>query len=244
MRRGEAAIASVLLVAAALPARADSSGAEVLFQEGRALLQDGDLAGACERFEASDRLEASVGTLLNLGDCREQLGETEIAHATFLAAEVLARRLGDEGRAEEAARRAGALQPPTMSARPPPVTETAPSLVVAHRAPDRWTGARKLAVVVGAVGVVSLGGGVAFGLRTAELADRSDELCPGDECADPEGLRLNRDARDLALRANICFGVAAASLAGAAALWLLGRPAEVTPVVSREHVAITLGGRF
>ena len=241
MRGADAALALALLVCP-VTADAQPASAEALFQEGRTLLAAGDVAAACDRFEASNRQEASVGTLLNLGDCRERLGDTETAWATFLAAEALARRSSDD-RADEAARRADALEP--ASARPKPPAPAPPTTIVVHQpAPSRWTTPRKLAVGAGALGLAVLGGGIAFGMRASELSGESDALCPSEVCGDPEGLRLNRDAREVALRANVCFGVAAASLAGATVLWLVGAPAEVAPIVTRDHVAIAFAGRF
>src|SRR3954447_10405599 len=51
-------------------ARADPAAAEALFREGRTLLGKGELGAACEKLEASNTLEASAGTLLNLATCR------------------------------------------------------------------------------------------------------------------------------------------------------------------------------
>lgn len=91
---------------------AQSAEAEALFREGRQLLKDGELAAGCAKLEASDALEPSVGTLLNLGDCRERLGKLASAWAAFERAEALARRTGgDEQRQAEARRRAALLEP-------------------------------------------------------------------------------------------------------------------------------------
>src|ERR1044071_9787666 len=70
-----AVIIPVCLGAAAPLARAQSAEAEALFRDGRALIKAGKLASGCDRLAASERLESSVGTLLNLGDCREKLGK-------------------------------------------------------------------------------------------------------------------------------------------------------------------------
>jgi hypothetical protein len=48
---------------------------------------------------------------LNLGDCFEQIGRTASAYGAFDEAEALARRTGDEPRAQEARRRRRALEP-------------------------------------------------------------------------------------------------------------------------------------
>jgi len=93
-------------------AHAQSAEAEALFREGRALLKHGQLAAGCDKLAASERLESSVGTLLNLGDCREKLGQFASAWAAFRKAEAMAKRSrGDDRRQAEAGRRAAALEP-------------------------------------------------------------------------------------------------------------------------------------
>lgn len=82
-----------------------------LFREGRALVVAGDLEAACERFERSEKLDAKVGTLLNLADCQERRVKLATAWAWFIKAKELAARNGDAVRAAEANRRAVALEP-------------------------------------------------------------------------------------------------------------------------------------
>ena len=91
---------------------AQSAEAEVLFRDGRDLLKQGRLVAGCDKLAASERLESSVGTLLNLGDCREKLGKLASAWAAFRKAEAMARRAaGDDRRQAEASRRAAQLEP-------------------------------------------------------------------------------------------------------------------------------------
>ena len=93
-------------------ARAQAVDAEALFREGKRLMKDGRLAEACDRFEASERVAASVGTLLNLGNCREKNDQLASAWAAFHAAAAAADRAGNEQRRSvEARRRADALEP-------------------------------------------------------------------------------------------------------------------------------------
>ena len=93
-------------------AHAQSAEAEALFRDGRNLIKRGKLAAGCDKLAASERLESSVGTLLNLGDCREKLGKLASAWAAFRKAEAMARRAGgDDKRQAEAARRAAQLEP-------------------------------------------------------------------------------------------------------------------------------------
>jgi serine/threonine-protein kinase len=92
-------------------AHADAASAEALFREGRALIKQGKLDAGCDKLDASEKLESSVGTLLNLGDCREKQGRTATAWAVFRKAEALAKREGnDKKRQREAGRRADKLE--------------------------------------------------------------------------------------------------------------------------------------
>src|SRR5262245_27685397 len=108
-----AAAAAVFWLGVACPdARAQSAEAEALFRDGRSLVKRGKLAAGCDKLAASERLESSVGTLLNLGDCREKLGKLASAWAAFRKAEEMAKRSGsDDKRQAEAARRATQLEP-------------------------------------------------------------------------------------------------------------------------------------
>ena len=106
------AITTAILITHASSARAQSAEAEVLFRDGRALIKQGKLAQGCAKIEASERLESSIGTLLNLGDCRERLGKLASAWAAFRKAEGIAKNAGtDDKREDEARRRAVALEP-------------------------------------------------------------------------------------------------------------------------------------
>jgi hypothetical protein len=121
---------ALLLLFCTSPAFAQSPAAESLFREGRALLKQGKLQDACDKFEASEMVEPSVGTLLNLGDCRERLGKFATAWAAFRKAEALARSNGKDTRREaEAHRRAERLEPqlPTLTIQ---VAKPAPGLVI------------------------------------------------------------------------------------------------------------------
>lgn len=84
--------------------------AEKLFRDGRTMLKDGKLAPACDAFAASSKLEPSVGTFLNLGDCRARLGQTASAWAAFVEARRLAHKVTD-AREAEANRRTVELEP-------------------------------------------------------------------------------------------------------------------------------------
>ena len=89
----------------------DPVGAESLFSEGRKLLDAGEFAEACNKLEASQRLEPAVGTLLNLGDCNERRGRLASAWSNYRAANSLAMTRNDPNRAEFARKKSDALQP-------------------------------------------------------------------------------------------------------------------------------------
>lgn len=67
-----------------------SATAEALFQEARAKLQAGQTQQACPLLEASQRVDAAIGTQLLLAHCYEQLGKTASAWALFREVESLA----------------------------------------------------------------------------------------------------------------------------------------------------------
>jgi len=82
---------SGVLAALALsaPARAQSSGAqaETLFRQGKDLLAKGQIAEACAAFDASQKLDPNIATLLNQAACREKNGQLATAWGLFLDAE-------------------------------------------------------------------------------------------------------------------------------------------------------------
>lgn len=104
--------ASVSVIAGS--ARAESSvsnaaAAELLFQEAVALTDAGNYAPACEKFAASQELDPTIGTMLHLADCYEQVGKVASAWSLFRVAEGQARSKQQVDRAEIAAQRAQRL---------------------------------------------------------------------------------------------------------------------------------------
>jgi hypothetical protein len=65
--------------ATALAQTRDAAGAEKLYDDGSKLLEAGDWAGACAKFEQSHALDAAPGTLLNLASCAEHDGKVALA---------------------------------------------------------------------------------------------------------------------------------------------------------------------
>lgn len=106
-------VAAVLCAGAAERVSAqerDKAAAEALFDEGRKLMAAGDFKAACAKLEASQALDAGVGTQLNLADCYEKSGRTASAWAQFRETITAARNAGSSERERVARQRAEALE--------------------------------------------------------------------------------------------------------------------------------------
>lgn len=103
-------MASVLVAATLFAGTAHAADelAETLFRAGKQAATAGDFKTACQKFEASQRLEPAPGTLLNLGDCEEKLGHFTRASQYFQSA-ISLYRAGD-ARIAYAKQRAGAAE--------------------------------------------------------------------------------------------------------------------------------------
>ena len=104
--------AALLLALAGGPARADDrASARALFDEGRQLMADGNIASACAKFEAASRLTTTAGVRLNLAGCWSKLGRTASAWAMYDEARALAERSGDAAAADLAQKGKAELEP-------------------------------------------------------------------------------------------------------------------------------------
>jgi hypothetical protein len=106
-------VSSVAIVTIADRARAadaaDVARAEALFEEAQVLTANGQIAEACVKFAASQRLDPGLGTLLRLADCFEKSGRLASAFRTFREAAAIARERGDS-RVDVAVSRAALLE--------------------------------------------------------------------------------------------------------------------------------------
>lgn len=98
-------------LAHAAPSASDRATAQVLFEQGLALIEKGNAQEACPKLEESQRLDPGVGTLLYLADCYETLGRTASAWATFLDASYAAKDAGQKDREKIANDNAERLKP-------------------------------------------------------------------------------------------------------------------------------------
>jgi len=73
----------VVLLSTAIVRAGDPALAEALYQEGKRLAGEGNWAAACPKFEASYQADKTLGTLLNLADCREHLGQIATSWADW-----------------------------------------------------------------------------------------------------------------------------------------------------------------
>lgn len=89
---------------------ADLAAADAAFNEALQLMDAGDFAQACPKLEQSQKLAPASGTLLNLGDCYEQLARLPSAFRSFSKAAALAHETGKPERERVARQRADALR--------------------------------------------------------------------------------------------------------------------------------------
>jgi tetratricopeptide (TPR) repeat protein len=102
-------LALVLGLALTSHALAQTAEATALYKQGKKLAEDKDWAGACEKFETSERLEPAIGTEMNLGKCHEELGHTASAWSWYQKAFERAKK-NDDDRAAAAKQRVVELE--------------------------------------------------------------------------------------------------------------------------------------
>jgi serine/threonine-protein kinase len=315
--------ATTLLVGLALVPKSafagDAAAAEVLFNEARTLVAKGDYEHACPKLEESQRLDAGMGTLFNLGDCYEHVGKTASAWGAFRDVAAQASVAGQQARANDARARASALEPRlvTLSIDASPAASSLQTLVVkrddvaigrpqwgsaipidpgkhvivatadgkrtwqgevtisetvratnvvipaledqapapektpverpsAQRASSGST-QRTVGLVVGGLGVVGLGLGTFFGLKSMSRHDDDQPHCDSSSNCDPQGVALRNEARDAGNISTVAFIAGGALLAGGAVLFLTaprGSSSGATAAVGFGPGAVTLRGAF
>ncbi len=80
------------------PRLGPNAEAEALFTAAREQMRAGNPAQACKLFEQSHAIDPALGTLLNIGSCREQMGDVPGACASYAEAVTLAAQRSDERR--------------------------------------------------------------------------------------------------------------------------------------------------
>jgi hypothetical protein len=135
---------------------------------------------------------------------------------------------------------------PAPTSEPEPADEEQP-------APSIFTPKRKIALGVAGLGIAALGAGIVLGIQARGFERDAYALCPDPATPCGDGERANElidKGHQRALFANVSYGVAAASLIGAGALWLLGAPAKpeaavaVTPRAGVGTAGVSVTVRF
>lgn len=101
-------LALVFVIAFTGRAFAQNAEAEGMFDEGDRLFSAGKIAEACDAFEASNRIEQRAGTLIRLGECREQNHQYASAWSAYKDALT---RVRDPRKREIAEAKAKSLEP-------------------------------------------------------------------------------------------------------------------------------------
>jgi hypothetical protein len=104
---------SLALGLSATAAHADDAGAQaqMLFDEGKRLMDAEDFAGACPKLAESQRLDPGNGTLARLATCHEKQGKTATAWSEFAELVTSAQRAGQADRERFARQRIAVLEP-------------------------------------------------------------------------------------------------------------------------------------
>ena len=98
MKYSKIVAAAVVAIAAAhtgVQAQSSTAQAETLFRQGKDLMSKGKISEACAAFDASQKLDPTIATLLNQASCREKNGQLATAWGLFLDAERQSRAATD-----------------------------------------------------------------------------------------------------------------------------------------------------
>jgi hypothetical protein len=102
---------ALIAVLAPAYARAQDPEAAALFSAAKDLAAKGQWSEACPKFEAAERKEPALGTLMNLADCHEHTQLIARAWGEWRLAYEQAKKARDDSRADLAKRRAEGLEP-------------------------------------------------------------------------------------------------------------------------------------
>ncbi len=103
---------AIFVARTSLAGESERLAAESLFSEARGMLARGEHDAACAKFAASQKLDPSVGAMVNLAECAVRRGETATAWLLYRDAAALASRKGDLDRERGVLDRAAALEVP------------------------------------------------------------------------------------------------------------------------------------
>jgi hypothetical protein len=145
-----------------------------------------------------------------------------------------------------AGRATDVVLPPLEDAPPPSIAAaTEPSREAVSASSGRGGAMRVSGVVLGAVGLASIGVGVWFGVHAFQYSDDAKLACANGGCND-EALAKNQDAKDAARVANITIGAGASAVAAGALLYLFApkKAPLVTPYIEPTGAGAALRTTF
>jgi hypothetical protein len=105
------ALAAATAVLAPRAVCAQSADAEELYLKGKRLWDNGEIAQACDKFEASERIDPAPGTEVNVARCREQKKQLASAWVLYRTAAATFKNRGDKAREALARRQADRIKP-------------------------------------------------------------------------------------------------------------------------------------
>lgn len=103
-------LGSVARTASAEPSSTQRAAAEALFRKAAELMDEKRFNEACDKFQASQELDPTLGTMLYLADCYDRAGRSASAWALFQTASQKARHDGQPDRERIAKERADELE--------------------------------------------------------------------------------------------------------------------------------------
>jgi hypothetical protein len=112
----------------------DAAAAEALFEDAKVLLERGEVAAACPKFEESFRLDPATGALFAMALCHERAGRLATAWVEYIEAAARSNAEHNAERENSARERAGALLPRLsfLIIRVDPATAALPGLSITH----------------------------------------------------------------------------------------------------------------
>lgn len=162
---------------------------------------------AIAHYEQGAMIEAVPQFFHNLGLAQRMAGRHDKAIAAY---RVFLDKIADDPNATKIAAEIELIIKDLENATTRPPTEPLDVVESPSETPSprrMWTARRRLAIGVGAVGLASLGAGVAFGLRADGFEDDAARLCPMISCEQaPEANALLERGQRNALDANLAYG--------------------------------------
>jgi hypothetical protein len=122
-----------------------------------------------------------------------------------------------------------ALLPESAALAPAPSTAT-----IEANTPGTSTSAggthRTLALVAGGVGVLGIGAGTFFGLKSKSSHDEAERYCDGPTCTDPRGVTAGEDAYSAGTISTVAMTVGVVGIGAGLVLWFTAPPRSTAEV--------------